>query len=241
MELQHHGTQEKNVIIKAENLGITNFNLVEDLKEYFNYQKVFLRNDAKCAAICEKKYGSLKKFDDAVFICLGTGVGGAVFLDGKLLKSKKYDGFELGHVILEKNGKQCTCGSKGCVETYISMKAFKESFAHKKGLKDISGVEVYDAIKNNNGEFDEIINEFIENLKLSLTTYINIFEPEAICIGGSFVYYEDLLLEKLVSSMKDNNITFNKSNPKILVAKMRKLCWNNRRNNIRLINIFKKY
>lgn len=231
MELQHHGTHEKDVIIKAENLGITNFKLVEELKKYFKYSNIFIRNDAKCAALCEKKYGSLKDFDDAVFICLGTGVGGAVFLDGKLLKSKKYDGFELGHVILEKNGKQCTCGNKGCIEAYISMKALKEAFARKKSLKDISGVELYDMIKSNNGEFDEIIDEFIENIKLALTTYINIFEPEAICIGGSFAYYEDLLLEKLISSMKNDNITFNKSNPKILVAKMRKLCRNNRCNN----------
>ena len=54
-----------------------------------------LNNDAKSAAMCEKQYGSLKKYDDCIFMCLGTGIGGAVFLEGKLLKPKKYTGFEL--------------------------------------------------------------------------------------------------------------------------------------------------
>ena len=95
MELQLHGTHKGEIILKAENLGITDFKLVEKIKNHFKYENVYLRNDAKCAALCEKEYGSLKNFDDAVFICLGTGVGGAVFLDGKLLKSKINDGFEL--------------------------------------------------------------------------------------------------------------------------------------------------
>ena len=143
------------------------------------------------------------------------------------LRVKSMTGLNFGHVLLEKNGKQCSCGNRGCIETYISMKVLKEAFARKKNVKHISGLELYDTIKNNNGEFDDILSEFILNLKLALTTYINIFEPEAICIGGSFAYYEDLLLKKLISSMKDDNLTFNKSMPSIVTAKMRKLCRNN--------------
>ncbi len=65
------------------------------MKDKLNYQNIILNNDAKCAAICEKQYGSLKSYDDCIFICLGTGIGSAVFLGGKLLKSKKFLGFEL--------------------------------------------------------------------------------------------------------------------------------------------------
>ena len=89
------GTVKNGVIIKAENLGIINFELIKMLKNYFNYEKITLNNDAKCSALCEKRYGNLQNYEDAVFICLGTGIGGAVFLNGELLKPKNYSGFEI--------------------------------------------------------------------------------------------------------------------------------------------------
>ncbi len=95
MELHHLGTNRDGVIIKAENLGIWDFHLVDILKKRLDYENIILKNDAKCAAICEKEYGSLKKYEDCIFICLGTGIGGAVFIRGKLLKPKKGAGFEL--------------------------------------------------------------------------------------------------------------------------------------------------
>ncbi len=94
-ELQVLGTNKDDIIIKAENLGITDFHIVEILKDRLGFENITLANDAKCAGLCEKVYGNLKPYNDAIFICLGTGIGGAVFLDGKLLESKKFSGFEL--------------------------------------------------------------------------------------------------------------------------------------------------
>ena len=88
------GTCSNGMIVKAENLGLYDFSIVDKLKKNFNIE-ITLNNDGNCAAMCEKIYGNLKSCDDGLFICLGTGVGGAVFLEGKLLKAKKYDGFEL--------------------------------------------------------------------------------------------------------------------------------------------------
>ena len=75
-----------------------------------------IKNDAKCAALAEKNYGSMKKYDDCIFLCLGTGIGGAAFLKGELLEPKRFSGFEFGHMIINKNGKECSCGKKGCFE-----------------------------------------------------------------------------------------------------------------------------
>lgn len=136
-----------------------------------------------------------------------------------MLKSKVQTGFELGHVIIEKDGKQCTCGNKGCFETYSSMKVLKDSIKKRKNLKEVTGKELENIIRNDNSNINDIIDEFIENLKIGLTSNINIFEPEAIAIGGSFVYYKDILLDKLVNKMNKENLTFNRSAPKILIAK----------------------
>lgn len=126
-----------------------------------------------------------------------------------------------GHIIIQKGGEYCTCGNRGCFEAYASMRVLKEKIANKKGLKNITGPELYDIIENEENLVKEEIDEFIQNLNIGLSSHINIFEPEAICIGGSFVYFENLLLNRLISKMNEENLAFNGEIPKIMTAKMR--------------------
>ena len=101
---------------------------------------MILRNDAKCAAMAEKVYGAMKDYKDGVFLCLGTGIGGAVFMDGKLLEPKRYSGFEMGHMVINKGGRLCSCGKKGCFEAYASIKALKTKVTETLDMdSDISG------------------------------------------------------------------------------------------------------
>lgn len=83
------GTVSNNKLIKAVNLGIENYDLATMLEEKLNI-KVKLRNDAKCAALAEQKYGNMQNYENALFLCIGTGIGGAIIFDGKLLKPKKF-------------------------------------------------------------------------------------------------------------------------------------------------------
>ena len=133
------GIISNNTIIKATNLSLSEFCLCQEIEEKLG-MKVQIRNDAKCAGLAEKKYGSLKKYKDAVFICIGTGIGGAVFMNNKLLEPLRYEGFEIGHMIIEKNGRQCSCGKKGCFQAYASIKALKERVTKILGERgDVSG------------------------------------------------------------------------------------------------------
>lgn len=209
-------------IIKAENLHIKNFNIVSEINKFFNVP-IYLRNDAKCAAIAEKSRGSLKKYDDAIFVTLGTGIGGAVFLGGKLLKPKKYEGFEIGHTVIQKDGLECNCGRKGCFERYASMKAFKDKIMNAYELEDLDGKEIKEFINKNieDEKMKELIDEYIDNLSIGLANLINIFEPQRISIGGSFVYFADILLNKLNIRIKQKNDIFNNNNiPQIVTAKL---------------------
>lgn len=140
-------------------------------------------------------------------------------MDGKLLTPKNGEGFELGHVVIKENGIKCKCGNNGCFERYASMKLLRQNIKLRTNLEDITGTELYNLIKNDTGEFKDIIDEFLENLKIGLTNYINIFEPEAICLGGSFSHYGDLLLDKLKEKMQKDNKTYSKRIPEILTAK----------------------
>lgn len=208
-------------IIKAENLHIKNLPITKEINKFFNIP-IKLRNDAKCAALAEKEYGSLKKAKDAIFLTLGTGIGGAVFLNEELLVPKKYEGFEIGHMVIEKNGIQCNCGRKGCFEKYASMSALKEKIAKKVGKDNITGEELKEILENvENEDINNIVDEFIENLSLGIANLINIFEPELISIGGSFAHFEKTLLNKLNLRLKQEEL-FNKNNmPKIVLAKLK--------------------
>lgn len=214
------GMVSETSIIKAENLHIKDFNITREINKYYNVP-IKLRNDAKCAALAEKEYGSLKRADDSIFITIGTGIGGAVFLGGELLVPKKYEGFEIGHMVIKKNGIKCNCGRHGCFEKYASMKALKTVISKELKMENISGEKLKEILdKNNNEKVNEIVDEYIEYLSLGLANLINIFEPQVISIGGSFVFY-DVLLEKLKNKINGEAL-FNKKNPpKIVLAKLK--------------------
>ena len=94
-------------IYNIVNLGIEKLELKNILEKY--KIPIKLKNDSKAAGLAEFKYGSLQNYNDAVFLCLGTGIGSAVFFNGKILQANKHIGFELGHIVIDKNGEQCNC------------------------------------------------------------------------------------------------------------------------------------
>lgn len=212
------GTVNETTIIKSVNLNIENYNIVEGLQKSLK-APISIRNDAKCAAIAENKYGCLKKYNRSLFLTLGTGIGGAVIINNQLLDTGSFPGCEIGHMIIEKNGRQCKCGKKGCFERYSSMKVLKDSIRNELGLDEKTrGQEIFDIIRNNKPEnlnyekIEKIVNEFIENLAIGISNLVNIFEPEAIGIGGSFVYFEEVLLNRLKNKILEGNLLFNERN-----------------------------
>ena len=205
------GTISENKIIKSVNLDLEDYDLVGKLKEKLDLN-IKLKNDAKCAALAEQKYGELEPYKNSVFLCIGTGVGGAVIYNNKLLEPTNFPGFEFSHTIIHKNGKLCNCGKRGCFETYASLKKFKKEIAEEFNLNTIDGGIIRDFIRKNpdNLTLKYMINKYIEDLGIGISNIINIFEPEAICIGGSFAEYEDILYYPLKNALLNGNLLFNK-------------------------------
>lgn len=214
------GTVNERKIIKAVNLGLENYDIVGRLSKEINLP-IKIKNDAKCAAIAESTYGSIKEYENSLFLTLGTGIGGAAVFNHKLLDPKKVPGFEFGHMIITKNGRLCNCGKRGCFERYGSMKVFKQEVINELNLDEkISGEELLKKVEKEQQDpaVENIIDEFTENLSIGISNLINIFEPEAIGIGGSFTYYADILLPKIKSKILDGNLLFNKREDIIINA-----------------------
>lgn len=208
------GLVNNTTIIKATNLNLKNYNIVEKLNKSYKIP-IQLRNDAKCAALAEKSYGSLKQYNNAVFITLGTGIGGAVFFNGELLRTKNSDAFEIGHMVIDKSGDKCSCGRNGCFETFASMKKLKADIKNRLDLQNNpTGIELEQILENEKtyAKIEDIVNEYIENLSIGIVNLVNIFEPEAISIGGSFAYYEKHMMNKLIYEIENNQNRFNDTN-----------------------------
>ena len=218
------GTISNGKIVKAGNLNIKDFDLVSKLKEKYTIP-IKMRNDGKCAALAEKYYGAMKEFEDCVFINIGTGIGGAVFMDGKLLEPKRYSGFEIGHMIVNKGGRKCSCGKQGCLEAYASIKALKNKVAETLDMdNDISGQYLREELLiKNDPRVQEDLDIFLEYLKTGICNLIDIFEPEVVCFGGSFSYYEgNPIYDKLIEKINEPKSTSNDGEkPKFVFAKFK--------------------
>ena len=209
------GTVKDGIVVKSVNLGLKNYDIVKNIQSKIELP-IHIRNDAKCAAIAENNYGALKSYNRSIFLTLGTGIGGAVIIQNQLLDTGNLPGCEFGHMIIEKNGKPCNCGKKGCWEKYASMKAFKDSIREILQLDEkTSGKELLEILRKNNKDskdylqIHKLIEQYVTYLSIGISNLINVFEPEAIGIGGSFVYYEEIFLEKLKRKILEDKLLFN--------------------------------
>ncbi len=210
--------------IRSWNLGLNYFDLRSVIEEKYG-KKTTVRNDGKCAALAEKEFGILKDYDDCVFVNIGTGIGGAAFIGGKLLEPKKYSGFEFGHMTIVKDGIECTCGKKGCFERYASIRSLKQRVSKRLGIDgtDMSGQYMREVLMVQNEEaLREDVDDFVTCLRIGIANLIDIFEPEVVCFGGSFSYYENYpVYKQFLEDIAKDTSTFNKDIPKFVTAEFK--------------------
>ena len=206
------GTPRDGVLTNLINLKIKEFDISSILMEHFDIP-VLLKNDAKCAGLAEKTYGALKEYQDAIFLCLGTGIGASVFMNGKELKPIQNPGMEIGHMVIDKNGIKCNCGKTGCFETLCSVKRLKDKLIDEMNLsKEVSSKDLLEILKWRAKEenIKKILEEYIDNLNIGLSNIIDIFAPQAICLGGGFVYFEEILYKPFLEKYYNERKSFYK-------------------------------
>ena len=198
------------IVEYANNIKFSDFPLVALFSKEMDMpaENVKIGNDANLAALGEAVAGAAKGASSSVMITLGTGVGGGVILDGKMLMGCAFGGAELGHTVIELNGRQCSCGRKGCFEAYCSatalVKLTKEKFEATSGtlmhemcendVNRVGGKTAFAAMKKGDKAGAEVVEEFISYLACGVANLINIFQPEVFTIGGGVSGEGDNLL-----------------------------------------------
>lgn len=163
------------IIRPTDFFGIANFKATEILTARYGLP-VFMNNDMKCAALCERLFGSGRGFDDFLYVGISNGVGCGIISDGKLYKQT---GGELGHVSIDSSGIPCNCGNRGCLEKYISVPVITESLRSASG-KALSFSEfcALDSV-----ETRKVFEYLTEKLAFVLIGQVNMLCPTAVIIG----------------------------------------------------------
>ena len=143
-----------------------------------------VENDVNSAAIGEAVFGAAKGYNSFICLTYGTGIGGAIFLDGKLFTGNSFSAGEFGHIVTHAGGKSCTCGGFGCYEAYASASALVNSVKEKTG-KSLNGREIFENFGN--PVIRNAIDGWIDEIVIGLKGIIYIFNPELVVAGGGIM------------------------------------------------------
>lgn len=209
---------KRNEILYSPNLQWRHEPLKTRVQEQVDFP-VSLENDANAAAWAEFRFGSAKHFKSMVMLTIGTGVGGAIIDDGRLIHGGFGIGGELGHIRLINGGRQCGCGQRGCLEQYGSGTAFLKA-ARKLATSDgpagrrlrelasengiLTGAEVSQAITEGDVGALTLLRELGDYLGQGLASIVAVLDPEVCVIGGGVSIAGEKLTEPIFFSYLNN-------------------------------------
>ena len=218
-------------VIYSNNLAWEDFEIGARVGELTGLS-VKIANDANVAALGEVKFGVAKEYSNAILLTLGTGVGGGIVVDGKLVEGNRSAGAELGHSVIVMGGEQCTCGRKGCLEAYASATALirdtkRAMLLHSDSkmweigsIDEVSGKTAFD-YRETDVYAKAVVDGYIRGLACGIVNFANIFRPEVVILGGGVCAQGDNLVKPL-QKLLDEELFAGEKGPqvKIVVAQL---------------------
>ena len=227
------GTVNSDGIIEfANNLGFVNVPAKKMLSERLGTDKVYVENDANCAALGEAYAGCGNGAKDFVAVTLGTGVGSGIIVDGKIVSGVNNAGGECGHMVIVVDGEECTCGRKGCWEAYASatalinhtkraMQEYPDSIMHElvKEEGKVTGRTAFDAMRHGDIAGIKVVDQYVKYVSCGLVNLVNALQPEIICVGGGICNEGETLLRPLRRYIESERYSvYSKMQTKIMKA-----------------------
>jgi glucokinase len=202
---------ETGILEYSSNLDWRDVPLARLLSAELDGLPTFIDNDANAAGLGEYHYGAARDFDTALVLTLGTGIGGAWIQNGQIYHGQNFAGMEVGHTVVERNGRPCNCGRKGCWEMYASatglitttrelMLSNPDSLLWELAagnLENVGGRTAFTACRRGDATASEVIETYIHDLASGVTNLINIFQPEVVVLGGGLAREGETLLAPL--------------------------------------------
>lgn len=219
-------------VLKCANLGWGIFSVADEMSKLTGVKKVKVGNDANVAALGEQWRGGGRGFDNIVMVTLGTGVGGGIIMNGKILTGENGAAGEIGHITVNpKETLTCGCGCKGCLEQYSSATGVirlakerleasdKPSELRKFADDEIGGKEVFDAYKAGDELAAEAVDEFAAYLGMGLGNVASVVDTQAFVIGGGLSKNGPIVIE-LIKKQYEKNVMFALKNTECRLAEL---------------------
>lgn len=185
-----------------------NLDLAREFEKHLG-KPVYIENDVNVITLGEVWVGAAKGYDEVLGMAIGTGIGGAVISNGKIVPGKIGAAGEVGHIKLYPNGKLCGCGQKGCFEAYASAtgiirEATSRLMVNKNNLlyemtkdRELEAKDVFDAAKQGDKFSIDIVDDIAELISYGLGNILNILDPQIVVIGGGVALAGELLFSKI--------------------------------------------
>lgn len=206
-------------VIYSNNIDWKNIELTKKIGEVIPCP-VRIANNADCAALGEAVAGVGKNYTDVVMLTLGNGVGGGIILNGEVFEGGNIGGGEIGHQVIQLNGRECTCGRKGCLEAYVSSSALIRSATQAVG-NEITVDEIFSRYKQGDLKIRAVIENYSMILGQGIVNIVNMFRPQLIILGGNMSEYLSGLIKPIQAIMHEN--CFGEDSgviPKIVIAQL---------------------
>ncbi|HNR31874.1 MAG TPA: ROK family protein [Candidatus Hydrogenedentes bacterium] len=222
------------IIIDTPNLGWKNFPLGDTLSKEFGVP-VVVDNDVNVGTYGEWRFGDISECEDVVGVFPGTGIGGGIIINRKLLHGFSGAAGEIGHMTLEVDGPYCGCGKRGCLEALASRIAIAKEVAALAAREDAPYVKancgtdienmrsgaIAKAIENGEKMVEGVVRRAAYYVGIAVANLINILSPEAVVLGGGLVEaMPDLYLEEVNRAVKEHAMPFLRKGVRIVPAKL---------------------
>ncbi|OKH40448.1 glucokinase [[Phormidium ambiguum] IAM M-71] len=172
-----------------------------------------LANDANCAGLGEAWLGAGRNFRNLILLTLGTGVGGAIILDGKLFTGHQGAAGELGLITLNPEGPKCNSGNNGSLEQYVSVQAIRR-------LTGLEPLELGELAKKGDRKALEFWQTYGKNLGIGLASLIYVLTPEAIILGGGISASAKFFLPAAITEIEQRVLPISRTGLQVLLAEL---------------------
>ena len=204
-------------VLLAPNLGWTNIQLKEDLDRIFNVP-IIIENEANAGAVGEQQFGAGQDYQNILYVSAGIGIGVGIILNKELYQGKSGFSGEMGHMIIELNGKRCNCGSRGCWEAYASENALLEMAG-----ENIDSLEsLIKLAKNGDKSAIELFDKIGQYLGFGINNIINTFNPDQVIIGNRLASIREWIEEPILKTIENHTLAYHQKEMHLEFSKLGK-------------------
>lgn len=210
-------------------INSVNFNKIADFQIVSHIEKmtglpVFLDESSRMMALGELWFGEHGDVDNFICVDLGYGIGMGIVQNGLLYRGFNEISGEIGHIMIDPDGKKCRCGKKGCLETIAGGKVFYDMALKlnldKYGINSFGGRAIFEAAEKNDKRAVDVLQKVGYSIGIAIANVITLIDPGFVIVGGGLMNASKYILEPMQNAVQEHSVSSLRKNPKVMLSKL---------------------